>query len=87
MPTQPTRVLTQQTFPTRTVFRRIASDRNEWRSEDGRFVIEKVYGEGPRGGSRVMWAAYEVRDGRLALLCSERRLRDVWGHLPIRPVS
>lgn len=62
------------------VFRRIA-DRNEWRSEDGRWLVEKSYGEGKRGGTVVRWHLYRVWDGRLHLVATEKRLRDLWSHV------
>lgn len=65
----------------RRIFRRIATDRNEWRSEDGNWVIEKAYRNGPRGGRPVEWALFRVADGRLWFVASEHRLRDLWAHV------
>ena len=63
----------------RLIFRRV-EDRNEWRSEDGRWLIEKSWEDGPRGGRHVRWHLYRVGD-RLQHVVTGGRLRDLWGYV------
>jgi hypothetical protein len=58
-------------------FRRITPDRNEYHTDNGQYLLQRVYYEGPRGGTRSRWELFEITNGRHVHSGSFKRRKDI----------